>query len=178
MTELQSLTLSLPPSLFLSSSHPSYSCLLLKNQNCSRRKYLKVSKTDLNPFKKILDCQSEVQGKKENTMKLNMNLMTKTTLIFLAAKLKKETGTVIQLTNHSEVAKPTRSQFYIACFNDIFGYGIWCKSLMIRLNFSLYHYNFVHRFMHGTHTDTLPQRNKILRNGSSHQAECSPSLET
>lgn len=137
MTECQSLTLSLPLSLILS-SHPS-SCLLFKNKNCSWNKYLTVSKNDLNPFKKILDCQSEVQGKKENTVKLNMNFMTKMTLIFLAAKLKKEIGTVIQLTNHSKVAKPTRSQFYTACFNDIFGYGIWHKSLIIQLNFSLYH---------------------------------------
>lgn len=91
-----------------------------EESNDSQRKYNEVSKNDLNPLKKILHSQREDQDKKENTVRLDVNLMTMMT-DFLAAKLKKETRTAIHLTNQLLEVMKTMSPFIQLVFYD----GLW-----------------------------------------------------
>lgn len=69
---------------------------------------------------------SEDRDKNENTMRLDVNLMIKMTSIFLAAKLKKQTEIVIQLTN--QLLRSTHTDkvtlLYSLSLMMSFGYGV------------------------------------------------------
>ena len=62
---------------------------------------------------------------------------------------------------------------YSLIFMMSFGY----KFRLMWLNFFLYPYHVIYRFMLGVPSDALAQRDKILRDGFTPQDECSPSLE-
>lgn len=86
-----------------------------EESNESQTKYNKVSKSNLNPLKNISHSQREDQGKKENTVRLDVNLMTMMT-DFLVAKLKKETRTPIHLIDRLLRSDENNVTIYTAYF--------------------------------------------------------------
>ena len=87
----------------------------IEESNDSQTKYNKVSKRDLNPLKNVSHSQREDQGKKDNTVRLDVHLMTMMT-DFLEATLKRETRTAIHLTDQLLRSDENNVTIYTAYF--------------------------------------------------------------